>query len=74
MNYFNIHKIVTAACTMAEDVAFLSSHPSAFFGTATACLRAFLAVVGLVPVAFSSARVTNVSAHAAELLCELAIH
>ena len=58
---------------MAEDVV-LSSHPSAFFGTATACLRASLAVVNIMPVAFSSTRVANVSTHAAELLCELAIH
>jgi hypothetical protein len=59
---------------MAEDAGFLSGHTPAFFGAAAALLCASLTMINVVPVAFSGTSVTNVSAHVAELLCELAVH
>jgi hypothetical protein len=51
-----------------------SSHTSAFFGTAAASLGAPFAVVYIVPAAFLSTGITNVSAQSAKLLRRLAVH
>jgi hypothetical protein len=52
----------------------LSCHPSTFFGAATTCLCALLAVVDIVVFTFTSASITYVGTQITELLCKLAIH
>jgi hypothetical protein len=65
LEYFSITK---------NWVARLSSHPSAFFGTVAAYLRASFAVFNIVPITFLSTCITYISAQSAGLLCKLAVH
>jgi hypothetical protein len=55
-------------------VVRLPSHSSTFFGTTAACVCASFAVVNIVPFAFLSTCITDVSTQITELLCKLAVH
>ena len=57
-----------------EWLDLLPSHLSTFFGTATTCLCALLAMVDIMMITLLSACVTYIGAQIAELFCKLAVH